>query len=70
MKYRVNINLAFDKQEDAQKLIDFVKTVKSKASPIIPPELSSTADNGERPIAQWHICRHDEGKSCDPPVEI
>ena len=26
--------------------------------------------NEEKPRAQWHICRHDEGKPCEPAQDI
>ena len=31
---------------------------------------AGTAQEENTVRAMWHVCRHDEGKSCDPEIEI
>jgi len=57
MKYRVRIDLSFDRQADAQLLMDYAKKMSAKSISINEGE-----DNEE--IAFLEICRHDEGLPC------
>ena len=65
MKYRVQLDLAFEKESDMKKIVDTVKLVSAKAVTLNTGEV-----NEEKPIAQWHKCYHDEGKACEPIQKI
>ena len=69
---RVSIDLFFkDKtpqqvNKDFPQLLPVIKAAKKKAS-----KINAGMDNEEMTVtARYHICRHDEGKPCDPWVEI
>lgn len=69
---RVKIDFFFKDKTPAQVNKDFpqllpaIKAAKKKASMI-----NEGKENEEMTVnAKYHICRHDEGKPCDPEVEI
>jgi len=59
MKYRVRLDLSFDKETDAQALMDYAKELSSKAVSI-----NEGRDNEEIAFCDYEICRHDEGLPC------
>ena len=59
MKYRVRVDLSFDKQSDAQVLMDYAKQESNKSVSI-----NEGADNEEISFCDMEICRHDEGLPC------
>jgi len=59
MKYRVRIDLSFDRQADAQSLMDYVKEASGKAVSI-----NEGGGNEEISFCDLEICRHDEGLPC------
>ena len=59
MKYRVRIDLAFDKEADAQLLMNYVKKMSAKSISINEGEA-----NEEISFCDLEICRHDEGLPC------
>lgn len=69
---RLQIDLFFkDKtieqvNKDNPELLLAINEAKTKAT-----KINEGKSNEENTItAKYHICRHDEGKSCDPIVEI
>jgi len=60
MKYRVRLDLSFGSQSEAKKLVDFAKTLTSKATSI-----NEGLDNEEIAYVDFHKCRHDEGLPCE-----
>lgn len=68
MKYRVRLDLSFDPvldgkgqpviNPDAQKLLDYAKSVMGKAV-----NIQSVASQ-EASFVEIEMCRHDEGKPC------
>jgi len=58
MKHRVMVDLSFDTKADADEFIVSVQNAKAKASDVI------------KPVANYHECRHDEGKPCSPKQDI
>jgi hypothetical protein len=67
MKYRVTINLAFDKESDAKALMDYAKTLTSKAVSI-----NEDKDNAEISFCDYHKCYHDEiaNRPCEPIEKV
>lgn len=63
MKHRVRLDLPFDNESDAKKLLDFAKKLFSKATTI-----NEGKDNEEKAFIDYHLCGHDEGKSCDTRI--
>jgi len=59
MKYRVRTDLSFDKQADAQLLMDYAKQIATKSASINEGE-----PNEEIAFCDLEICRHDEGLPC------
>jgi len=59
MKYRVRTDLSFDKQADAQLLMDYAKQISTKSASINEGE-----PNEEISFCDLEICRHDEGLPC------
>jgi len=59
MKYRVRIDLSFDREADAKLLMDYAKK-KSQ----IAVSINEGEDNGEIAFCDLEICRHDEGLPC------
>ena len=59
MKYRVRLDLAFADEADAQALMDYAKSLSSKAVSINEGEA-----NEEIAFFDLEICRHDEGLPC------
>ena len=59
MKYRVRLDLSFDNKEDADSLMETAKKLQGKA-------VSINEGKPEEEIAyiDYHLCGHDEGKSC------
>lgn len=52
--------------QEFPQLLPSIKVAKAKAS-----KINEGKVNEEVTVrATYHICRHDEGKSCDPEVEI
>jgi len=69
---RVQIDLYFDGKTPAEvnrafpELLPAIKKAKAKAS-----KINAGKENEEMTVkASYHICRHDEGKPCEPEVEI
>ena len=60
MKYRVRIDLSFDKEGDAQALMNYAKQLSGKAVSI-----NEGADNEEISFYDIHKCYHDEGLPCE-----
>ena len=59
MKYRVRIDESFEKEEDAQALMDFARQLLSKAV-----NINEGKSNEEKTFCDVHLCGHDEGKPC------
>ena len=59
MKYRVRIDLSFDKKAEAQSLMDYARGLTGKAVSI-----NEGRDNEEISFCDMEICRHDEGLPC------
>lgn len=59
MKYRVRLDLSFEKESDAQVLMDYARGLTSKAVSI-----NEGRDNEEISFCDMEICRHDEGLPC------
>ncbi len=59
MKYRVRLDLSFDKETDAQALMGYAKELSSNAVSI-----NKGRDNEEISFYDMEICRHDEGLPC------
>ena len=59
MKYRVRLDLSFDKEGDAQVLMDYARGLTGRAVSINEGE-----DNEEISFCDIEICRHDEGLPC------
>ena len=59
MKYRVRIDLCFDREADAQLLMNYAKKMSAKSISINEGE-----DNEEIAFCDLEICRHDEGLPC------
>ena len=59
MKYRVRMDLSFDKEEDAQLLMNYAKTLTGKAASINEGE-----PNEEISFCDLELCGHDEGLPC------
>jgi len=72
MKYRVNLNLFFDDEKDKDAFIAIVKPILLKCSAvgIIAHGVNIGVENKEVSKATWHLCGHDEGKSCEPEQDI
>ena len=59
MKYRVRLDLCFDREADAQLLMDYAKKMSAKSISINEGEA-----NEEISFCDLEICRHDEGLPC------
>lgn len=59
MKYRVMLDLSFDKEADAKSLVDYAKNLQGKAT-----SLNEGLANEEISNIDYHLCGHDEGKPC------
>lgn len=59
MKYRVRLDLSFDKEADAQLLMDYARGLAGKAVSINEGTVSE-----EISFCDVEICRHDEGLPC------
>ena len=60
MKYRVRVDLSFDKEADAILLMNYAK-VKAKFA----VSINEGEPNEEISFVSSEICRHDEGGSCE-----
>jgi len=60
MKYRVRLDLSFEREADAQSLVAYAKNLSSKAVSINEGEV-----NEEIAFCDLEICRHDEGLPCE-----
>ncbi|MFC1921317.1 hypothetical protein ACFLYQ_06310 [Chloroflexota bacterium] len=59
MKYRVRLDLSFEKEADARSLLDFAGTLTDRAVSI-----NEGKTNEEIAFTEIEICRHDEGLPC------
>ena len=59
MKYRVRVDLSYDKKSDADDLMVLVKNTSSQAVSI-----NDGRDNEEISFCDYELCGHDEGKPC------
>lgn len=59
MKYRVRLDLSFDKESDAQALMSYARQFASRAVSI-----NEGRDNEEISFCDQELCRHDEGLPC------
>ena len=59
MKYRVRVDLSYDKKSDADDLMVLVKNASSQAVSI-----NEGWDNEEISFCDYELCGHDEGKPC------
>jgi len=59
MKYRVRLDLSFDKKADAKALMDYAKKLSDKAVSI-----NESGPSEEIAFCDLEICGHDEGKPC------
>ena len=55
MKYRVRLDLSFDKEADAQSLMAYARNLSGRAVSI-----NESTDNEEISFSELEICRHDE----------
>ena len=60
MKYRVRLDLSFDKESDAQALMNYSKGLSGVAESI-----NEGKPNEEISFCDLELCRHDEGLPCD-----
>ena len=60
MKYRVRLDLSFEREADAQSLVAHAQNLSSKAVSINEGEV-----NEEIAFCDLEICRHDEGLPCE-----
>jgi len=60
MKYRVRLDLSFEREADAQSLVAYAKNLSSKAVSI-----NEGGVNEEIAFCDLEICRHDEGLPCE-----
>jgi len=60
MKYRVRLDLSFEREADAQSLMDYAKNLSSKAVSVNEGEV-----NEEIAFCDLEVCRHDEGLPCE-----
>lgn len=60
MKYRVRLDLSFADEVDAQALMNYAKSLSSKAVSI-----NQGQDNEEISFCDIEICRHEEGLPCE-----
>ena len=59
MKYRVKLDLSFDKESDAQALMNYAIGISIKAVSI-----NEGLANEEISFIEKHLCGHDSGKAC------
>ncbi len=59
MKYRVRVDLSFDREADAQSLMEYARELSGKAVSI-----NEGMSNEEISFCDIEICRHDEGLPC------
>ena len=59
MKYRVRLDLSFENEADAKKLVELAKQLSAKATSI-----NEGKDNAEIAFMDYHLCGHDEGEPC------
>jgi len=59
MKYRVRIDLSFEKEDDARSLMEYAKGLASRAMSI-----NEGQNNEEIAFCDYELCGHDEDKAC------
>jgi hypothetical protein len=59
MKYRVRVDMSFDKESDAQSLMGFARSLAGQAESI-----NEGDANEEIAFCDLELCGHDEGKPC------
>lgn len=59
MKYRVRIDLSFDNDDDAKPLMEYAKSLSSRAISI-----NEGQNNEEIAFCDYELCGHDEGNAC------
>ena len=59
MKYRVRVDLSFASEAEARSVMDYARSLSSKAVSINEGEV-----NEEISFCALEICRHDEGLPC------
>ena len=59
MKYRVRLDLSFDKEADAKLLLNYAKKISAKATSINEGKV-----NEEIAFCSYELNGHDENKSC------
>jgi len=59
MKYRVRIDLSFDREADAKSLMAYARQISSKAVSI-----NEGGSAEEISFCDLELCRHDEGLPC------
>ncbi len=62
MLYRLNVDLAFETQEQLNSAISGILPLKSQAVTIEEKEIV--------PSIKWHECYHDEDKPCGEETEV
>ncbi len=60
MKYRVRLDLSFEREADAQSLMTYAKNLSGKAVSINEDEV-----NEEIAFCDLEICRHEDGLPCE-----
>ena len=60
MKFRVRVDLSFDKEADAQLLMNYVKRIATNSISINEGEA-----NEEISFVDYELCGHDEAKPCE-----
>ena len=61
MRYRVKLDLAFEEEADAKTLVALAEKLFGGA-----PTINKDKPNEEAGYIDYHICLHDESKSCLP----
>jgi len=59
MKYRVRLDMCFDKESDARLLMNYAKGKAGKATSI-----NEGSDSEEISYCGLELCGHDEGRTC------
>ncbi len=59
MKHRVRIDLCFEKEDEAKALMEYAKSLASRAMSI-----NEGQNNEEIAFCDYELCGHDEDKAC------
>ena len=62
MRYRVKLDLPFEKEEYAKALVALAEKLFGGA-----PTINKDKPNEEAGWIDYHVCLHDEGGQCKPP---